>query len=54
MNLPEGWLQERQICTNYDTLRNILNQREGHRLKFWNVHNTEILSQLDHPELIRG
>jgi len=51
-NLPEGWLQERQICTNYATLQNIINQREGHRLKYWRQHNEDIISQLKHPELI--
>ena len=52
LNLPEGWLQERQICTNYAALQNILNQRDGHRLKFWKQHNEDILFQLEHPELI--
>ena len=51
-NLPEGWLQERQICTNYATLQNIVNQRAGHRLKYWQYHNEEILKQIAHPELI--
>jgi hypothetical protein len=51
-NLPEGWLQERQICTNYSVLKNILNQREGHRLKYWKQFNTDILMQLEHPEFI--
>jgi len=51
-NLPEGWLQERQICTNYASLQNIFNQREGHRLKYWKQHNADILAQLEHPELI--
>lgn len=51
-NLPEGWLQERQICTNYMTLQNIINQRKGHRLKYWNQHNEAILSQIAHPELL--
>ena len=51
-NLPEGYLQERQICTNYATLQNILNQREGHRLSFWKQHREEILAQIQHPELL--
>lgn len=51
-NLPESWLQERVICTNYATLQNIINQREGHRLRYWKIHNDEILSQIEHPELL--
>jgi hypothetical protein len=52
LNLPEGYLQERQITTNYMTLQNILNQREGHRLRFWNTHREELLEQLKYPELL--
>lgn len=52
LNLPEGFLQERQITTNYMTLQNILNQREGHRLRFWNIHRDELLAQLSYPELL--
>lgn len=52
MCLPEGWLQERQVCINYMTLQNIINQREGHRLKQWSVFITEVLKQVSHPELL--
>jgi hypothetical protein len=52
MNLPEGWLQERQVCINYMTLQNILSQREGHRLKMWQIFREQILAQVEHPELI--
>ena len=52
MNLPEGWLQERQICINYMTLQNILSQREGHRLKLWQTFREQVLAQVEHPELI--
>jgi len=52
-NLPEGWLQERQICTNYMTLQNIVRQRDGHRLKYWNNYFKEALKeQLQHHELV--
>lgn len=34
-NLPEGFLQRRQICTNYKTIRHIISQRENHRLIEW-------------------
>ena len=36
-NLPEGFLQRRIICTNYKTIRHIINQRENHRLEEWKV-----------------
>ena len=50
MNLPEGFLQRRLICTNYKTLRNILWQREGHRLKQWDTFRDAVLAQAKHPE----
>lgn len=53
MNLPEGFLQRRVICTNYKVLRNIVWQRSGHRLKQWDVFNIELLSQIKHPEFIK-
>lgn len=52
MNLPEGFLQRRIICTNYKTLRNILWQREGHRLKWWGVFRDAVLAQVQHPDLL--
>lgn len=33
--LPEGFLQKRTICTNYQTLLNILRQRQNHKLPQW-------------------
>lgn len=51
-NLPESWLQERLITTNYAVLQNIINQRAGHRLKYWKIHNDAILEQIEHPELL--
>jgi hypothetical protein len=52
MNLSEGYLQTRQICINYMTLQNIINQRKGHRLKFWDDFIGQIVSQVQHPDLI--
>ena len=52
MNLPEGFLQRRIVCTNYKVLRNIIAQRQGHRLKWWAVFVKEIMSQVEHPELL--
>jgi hypothetical protein len=53
INLPEGWLQERQICCNYMSLQNIIRQRTGHRLKYWNTFITEVLDQVQYPELLK-
>jgi len=33
--LPDGFLQRRIVTTNYKTLRNIIKQRENHRLPQW-------------------
>jgi hypothetical protein len=52
MNLPEGFLQRRLVCTNYKTLRNILWQREGHRLKQWDVFREAVLAQVQRPNWI--
>jgi hypothetical protein len=51
-NLPEGWLQERQVCINYMTLQNILSQRAKHRLPQWQKFCSAVLAQVSHPELL--
>lgn len=52
-NLPEGWLQERVVCTNYMVLQNILRQRIKHRLRHWRSEFCDtILREVDHPELL--
>src|SRR5690606_34973850 len=33
--LPEGILQKRTVCTNYQTLLSMYNQRRNHRLYQW-------------------
>lgn len=33
--LPEGWLQARMITMNYENVRSICAQRQGHRLTEW-------------------
>jgi len=52
LNLPEGWLQERQVCMNYMSLQNIIRQRSGHRLKLWKVFIDSVLEQVEHPEFL--
>lgn len=51
-SLPQGWLECRQISTNYKTLQNIYWQRRDHRSKDWHEFLDQLLSQLDHPEFI--
>lgn len=51
-NLPEGWLQERMVSTNYKTLQNIVAQRHNHRLKQWPQFIEELLNWVHHPEYL--
>lgn len=51
-NLPEGWLQERVVMLSYKTLQNILMQRKGHRLKYWDWHRDALLQQLLSPSMV--
>lgn len=51
-NLPEGWLQERVVCTNYKVLQHIYHQRHKHRYKYWPMMMASLLQQLNHPEYI--
>ena len=51
-NLPEGWLQERVICTNYKVLQNIYAQRKKHRYKPWQEFLEQLLNQVNHPHFI--
>jgi hypothetical protein len=51
-NLPEAWLQERVISTNYKCLQNIIAQRHDHRLKHWQDFCTQILATCAHPEFL--
>lgn len=53
-SLPQGWLESRQICTNYKTLQNMYYQRKDHRSKDWRDFLRLVLSQLEHPKLITG
>ena len=53
MNLPESYLQTRELCINYMSLQNIIKQRTGHRLKMWDMFINRILTQVNHPKLLR-
>ncbi len=50
--LPEGFLQNRIVCTNYKTIQNIYRQRKNHKMKWWETNLDLLLNQLEHPELI--
>lgn len=47
--LPESFLQQRQLCTNYKELRHIVGQRHNHRLPEWQVFVKEVLRQAERP-----
>ena len=50
--LPEGFLQRRLWCMSYKTLSNIITQRRNHRLPHWQSFISQILDQVDHPDLL--
>lgn len=51
-NLPEGFLQRREVCLNYKTLKNIVSQRKLHKLLYWQFFIEEVKSKLEHPEFL--
>jgi len=50
--LPEGFMQKRMWTMNYKCLRNIIIQRQSHRLPHWPSFINQLKSQVDHPELL--
>jgi hypothetical protein len=50
--IPEGFLQKREWCLSYKTIKNIIEQRKTHRLPHWKVFIDEVLKQVDHPEFL--
>jgi hypothetical protein len=51
-NLPEGFIQRRIMVSNYKALRNIVLQRQHHKLFEWHYFCNEVLSQIQHPNFI--
>lgn len=49
-SLPEGFLQRRIVNANYKALRNIISQRQNHKLTEWQTFCSEIYDQIDHYE----
>jgi len=52
MNLPEGYLQSRVVCTNYKTIKNIIIQRYNHNLTQWQDFVKDMYQNLEHKELL--
>jgi hypothetical protein len=50
--IPQGVLQAREIELNYATLENIVAARSNHRLPQWQTFISEVLAQVQHPELL--
>lgn len=51
-NLPEGFLQERIVSTNYMVLRNMILQRQNHKLPQWHLFIRALAAGLKYPELL--
>lgn len=51
--LPESFRQRRIVCTNYKALRNIYQQRRGHKLEEWHVFCDALEIQLMYPEFLQ-
>lgn len=51
-HLPESFLQRRVVCTNYKSLRNIIQQRCKHRLEEWRIFCREVRKQVEHPQFL--
>ena len=51
-NLPEGFLQRRVACTNYQQLRTMIKQRKDHKKIDWRVWSQEVVKQVNHPDMM--
>lgn len=51
-NLPESFLQRREICVNYKTLQNMCMQRATHKLPEWQLFIKELVAQIEHPDYV--
>ena len=50
--LPQSWMQRRIWTGNYAVLKNIIAQRENHKLPEWKFFLDALLPALGHPELL--
>ena len=51
-HLPESYLQRRVVVLNYKVLRGMILQRHDHRLPHWKEFIEEVLTHVEHPELL--
>lgn len=51
--LPEGFLQRRIVCTNYKSLRNVIDQRKSHKLVQWKQFCDVIINTAKHSEYLK-
>lgn len=51
-NLPMSFLQTRRVCLSYKTIRNIILQRQSHKLPEWRDVCSFFLKNLHYPELL--
>jgi len=50
--LPGAYMQTRRCCLNYKTLRNMINQRRGHKLPEWKEFIDGMLEQVENKQLL--
>jgi hypothetical protein len=50
--LPESFLQRRVVCSNYQTLRRMIEQRRHHKLEEWKLFCRHLREKLQHPEYL--
>lgn len=51
--LPEGFLQRRIVCLNYQVLRNIIAQRKNHKLPQWRVFINSVIESIQWPYYVK-
>ena len=51
-HLPQSFLQTRAVSINYAALRNIIRQRQNHKLPEWSLFVEEVLNQCRYPKLL--
>jgi hypothetical protein len=53
--LPEGFLQTRVVCMNYEVIRNIIKQRKNHKLSNeWGFFIKSVVDGIDYEEIINN
>lgn len=50
--LPQSYLQRRIITLSYENMRNIVEQRRGHKLEEWDFFIDSIIPYVKHPEFL--